>query len=394
MSYKCLKSDFPELKKKINRITKKLDKHGKKWNFEVLPDTVEKIQIVDMTGLENLPADQRQLKTSSIVVDVANYIFEMETLKLGNYEVIAILEHNAIENSTENLVYTIKEETVIPIKYRTVKSYCQHCNSNRKRKKTILLQDQTGKIIQVGSTCIHEYTGIDGLDIIKNYQELQAILIETVTLDYEKAGNINSKYINTIDYLAACIQLITHNGYKKEETKWQAWEIAVLDKQDPKYKTIAQKVIDYFKNKTFLEGQDFLNNIKLTLSQEYTKISGFVAYAYLAYQKQLEYDAKKQAEQEHKKQSGYVGEVGKRIEIELILKKRIAYETCYNGYSNTTCFIYLFEDAAGNIYKWSTSKFLEQELENKKVTLKGTIKDHTEYNGQKQTVITRCKVIN
>lgn len=402
MSFKCLKSDFPELQKKINRITKKLDKYNKKWKFEILPDTIEKVQVIDTTGLADLPADQRHPKVSSIVVDVANYNFEMESLKLGDYEVIAVLEHNSIENSIENLIHVIKEDITIPLKYRTIKSYCQHCNSDRMRKKTVLLQNSTGEIIQVGSTCIHEYTGIDGLDIIKNYQELKNIILEDITLDHERAGNLNSKYINTFDYLAACIQLITEKGYKKEETKRQAWEIAGTEKQNNKYFSIAETVINYFKSQTFDEYQSFLNNIKLTLSQEYCKISGFVAYAYLAYQKQIEYDAKKQAENEHKKQSDYVGEIGKKIETELTLKKRIAYSANYNGYNETTSYIYLFEDDTGNAYKWSTGKFLEKIVndcyetinEGDTVKIKGSIKAHEEYNEQKQTVITRCKVIN
>lgn len=402
MAYKCIKSDFPELQKKINRITKKLDKHGKKWIFEILPDTVEKIQVVDLTGLSDLPSDQRHPKTYNIIVDVANYNFEMEPLKLGDYEVIAVLEHNQIENSNENLVHVIKEGITIPIEYRTIKSYCEHCNSNRSRKKTALLQNPTGNIIQVGSTCIHEYTGIDGLDIIKNYQDLKSILIEDIKMDYERAGNMNSEYVNTFEYLAACIQLVIEKGYKKEETKWQAWQIAGTDGQNKKYFLIAETVINYFKDQTFTERQDFLNNIKLTLSQEYCKASGFVAYAYLAYQKQLEYEAKKQAEAEQKKQSEYIGTIGKRIELELTLKKRIAYSANYNGYNETTCYIYLFEDDNGNTYKWNTNKFLEKIIngsyevinEGEQTKLKGTIKVHEEYQGQKQTVITRCKILD
>ena len=389
--------------KEINRITKKLDKHNKKWIFEILPDTVEKVTVIDYSNPYNVPLNQFQPKYSSIVLDIANYNFEMEPLKLGEYEVIAVLEHNAIEGSNENLVHVIKEGATIPLEYRTIKSYCQHCNSDRKRNKTVLLQDQNNSIIQVGSTCIKEYTGIDGLDIIGNYQDVKNIVIEDLSIDYDNVGNYgNSKYINTLDYLISCIQLISEKGYKKEETKWQAWTITGTDKQDNKYQPIAQTILDYFKSKTFGECQDFLNNIKLTLSQEYCKISGFVAYAYLAYQKQLEYEAKKQAEAEHKKQSDYVGEIGKKIETELILKNRIAYGANYNGYCETTNYIYLFEDSAGNTFKWNTSKFLEKIVDNcyeviqpgEKIKIKGSIKAHEEYKDQKQTVITRCKLIN
>lgn len=400
-TYKCFKSDFEGLIKKINRITKKLDKYGYKWHFEVIGESIEEVNVIDYTNYNNIPAWQFIPKNcGKIAVDVISYTFEMDVLKLGEYEVIAVLEHTAIEGSNENLIHIIKEGSTIPLHYRTVKSICEHCNSNRQRNKTVLLQDTAGNIKQVGTTCIHEYTGIDGLDIIAAYQDIRDIIINNNRLyvDYARIGNY-TKYNKTIDYLAACIQLIKEKGYKKDETKYKAWEITGTNYQDKKYFDIAQKVIDYFKNATFGESQDFLNNIKLYVSQEYTKVSGFIAYAYMAYQKQLEYEAKKAAEKAGK-QSEYVGKPGDKITVELTLKKRITYETNYTYYGETQ-YIYIFEDAAGNEYKWKTSKCLMKQIgrfeepiqDGEHITVKGTIKEHDEYNGTKQTVLTRCKVL-
>ena len=39
---------------------------------------------------------------------------------------------------------------------------------------------------------------------------------------------------------------------------------------------------------------------------------------------------------------------------------------------------------------WKTTLFLDLDR-NQEVTIKGTIKDHDEYDGVKQTVLTRCK---
>lgn len=399
--YKCCKSDFEDLQKRINRITKKLDKYGYKWTFNVIGESVEEVTVWDYRNLDNIPMWQFTPKNKGkIAVEVISYTFEMESLKLGEYEVIAVLEHNAIQDSNENLIHVIKEGVTIPLQYRTVKSICEHCNSDRQRNKTVLLQDTAGNIKQVGTTCIHEYTGIDGLDIIAAYQDIHDIIIDNNRLyaDYARIDNY-PKYNKTIDYLAACIQLINEKGYNKDETKYKAWEIAGTSYQDKKYFDIAQKVIDYFKNATFGESQDFLNNIKLYLSQEYTKKSGFVAYAYIAYQKQMEYEAKKQAEAMNKKPSEYIGKIGDKIAVELTLKKRITYETNYTYYGETQ-YIYIFEDAAGNEYKWKSAKFLEKIVndvciavnEGDTITLKGSIKAHEEYKGTKQTVLTRCKI--
>ena len=173
-----------------------------------------------------------------------SYSFDMESLKLGDFEVLAVLKHNQIENSDENIIHVIKEEEniSIPLKYRTMKSHCQHCNSDRQRNKTVLLINPQNEIIQVGSTCIKEYTGTNGIDIIKNYQDIHDICLEELKLDYEKFGNY-PKFNKTIDYLSACIQLIKTIGYKKEgnPTKYKALDILNNKELDKQYHPIAEK---------------------------------------------------------------------------------------------------------------------------------------------------------
>jgi len=390
--YKCFTSDFQDLEKKIKRITKKLDKNNLKWSFEKLGESVEEVRVIDYVNRDNIPSWQFSPKDcGTVVVDVTSYTFEMESLKLGEFEVLAVIEHNAVEDTNENIIHVIKENASIPVEYRTVKSHCQHCNSDRKRNKTVLMINAENQIIQVGSTCIKEYTGIDGLSIIGNYQDIHDICIEEPAMDYDNLGK-QSKYLKTIDYLTNCLNLINSEGYKKEETKNGAWDLTKKCGKNEKYEAMANEVITYFKSREFKDYETFQNNIKVYLSNEYTKINGIVAYAYVSYQKEIEKDEKRIKEQEGKKDSGYVGSTGDKLEKELTLKKRVSYETSYNGYNETTQYIYLFEDAEGNIYKWNTAKFLE--LDNgDNVKVKGTIKDHAEYAGAKQTVLTRCKLI-
>lgn len=398
--YKCFKSDFEDLTKKVNRITKKLNTYGKSWTFKTISESIEEVEVWDYSNSEGIPAWQFTPKyIGKTPVEVVTYEFEMEALKLGDFEVLAVIDHNAIIGQQENIIHVIKDNSSIPIKYRTAISTCEHCNSNRQRNKTVLLQDSTGSIKQVGTSCIKEYTGIDGIDIIKNYQDIHNIIIEASDLRMDRSNwNGNAKYIKTLEYLAHCIDLINKDGYNKENTehrqatKIAAWELSFSELQANEQSIqTAQTIIDYFKESEFAEHETFLNNIKVYISNEYTKISGFVAYAYLAYRKQIELEEKKQAESTNKAKSEYQGTIGEKIEIEVIYKKCFSYETMY-GYQ----YIHLFEDEKGNVYKWKTNKGLW--LNNSVVELdsnlkiKGTIKGHEEYNGTKQTELTRCKI--
>ena len=90
-----------------------------------------------------------------------------------------------------------------------------------------------------------------------------------------------------------------------------------------------------------------------------------------------------------KKPSEYVGEVGKRITLDLTVKKTREYDLDY-GWYGTTMFVNIMEDPDGNTVVWKTSSWLGQEGQT--YTITGTVKDHSEYNEVKQTVLTRCKV--
>ena len=54
-----------------------------------------------------------------------------------------------------------------------------------------------------------------------------------------------------------------------------------------------------------------------------------------------------------------------------------------------TTFLYRFVDDAGNVFVWKASGAYNVF---DGVTIKGTVKDHSEYQGVKQTVLTRCKI--
>ena len=48
----------------------------------------------------------------------------------------------------------------------------------------------------------------------------------------------------------------------------------------------------------------------------------------------------------------------------------------------------------GFIFTWKTGAYIESEYVNtgKTLTLKGTIKEHSKFKGEKQTELTRCKI--
>lgn len=103
-----------------------------------------------------------------------------------------------------------------------------------------------------------------------------------------------------------------------------------------------------------------------------------------------------------KAKSQYIGKVGERIEIEVTLEKIATYERpSFRGYGTELALIYIFKQGDNKIV-WNTSTALgrwnerdewEPVEEGNTITLRGTVKDHSEYKEEKQTVLTRCKLM-
>lgn len=84
--------------------------------------------------------------------------------------------------------------------------------------------------------------------------------------------------------------------------------------------------------------------------------------------------------------SEWVGEIGKRMNFTVSLERKGGFQGKY-GYSN----IYTFKDREGNILTWFSSVDLQKDVGDT-FTLTATVKDHTTYNGKKQTLIARARI--
>lgn len=83
----------------------------------------------------------------------------------------------------------------------------------------------------------------------------------------------------------------------------------------------------------------------------------------------------------------YFGNVGDKVQLSLKLVKVGGYETQF-GYTS----VYTFEDSENHQFVWKTGCGIDAD-KGSMVTIKGSVKAHSEYKGIKQTELTRCKVM-
>ena len=157
---------------------------------------------------------------------------------------------------------------------------------------------------------------------------------------------------------------------------------------DADYDT-AQEIINHVAN--ISDNNNYIHNLKVLCANTmvgYGNINMLVS-AVVCWNHELERKervAKREAEQADLKKSIYLGEINDRMTFEIESWKALtSWETEWG-----VTVLYRFIDINGNVIIWKSSKYIADEKEISKLT--GTIKEHKDFNGVKQTIVTRCKV--
>jgi len=397
-TYRIHEVNLPKLEAKLEKINKKAAKlNCKPVTLEIVSiehQEVEKKFYNDIIGTE--------------IHRWYNVRINGFAPSLNGWEFVASIEFA----DTGNIVHAVPGHTY-PERYRNINSICEHCNTDRKRKNTYILHNiNTNEFKAVGRTCLKDFLGHPN-------PEDYASLLEAYA-DEEYFGTApapGSGYESRIDiqeYLPIVAWCIEHHGWVSKSRVAEEGGCSTADYAlslmfplgfesqkeaeemrktlQPKHRELASNTISWVENLTETQKQnDYLYNLSVLFADRYVtkKNLGFVASAIASYQKHLE----KQREIERKAQkaaiSEFFGTVGKREIYELTLIDVKYWENDFG----VTAFA-MFEDQNGNIAVWKTQPHQIAEIETGEVIkLKGTVKDHQEYKGTKQTVLSRCKII-
>lgn len=208
--------------------------------------------------------------------------------------------------------------------------------------------------------------------------------------------------INLEDYLTIVAAYIRRDGYVKSVYQYPTWEKAFVRYETPEKsdniqityddKKLANDTMLYFikqkniNNDYVKKVQDILVGIMRDKKKIEKRDLPFLASAVQSCIKNREFlkrkeEEKKQKEQEAKS-SNYVGNVGDKITVPVVKMFSKYIETRFGG-----CMMYRFTDKDGNIFLWFTGR----EIPDSVTEISGTVKSHEEYQGIKQTILTRCK---
>ena len=409
MNFSIPEQNFEGLEKKLNKIRNKCAKYGCEFKFERLGEHIEEktyFEYDDSVYGEPRVIGKYNVNVKFIDIDVEG------VAKVNGWQFAASLEYT----SKGNIIKAVPG-IEIPERFYNCEPWCEHCKTARDRRYSfVVFKEESGEFKQVGKACLKDFTGGLSAEAVANFESFFKEIEEAK----ECIGYGNGRtYYKVSDYLACCAESIRLFGFVKNG----GLAVSTSDRAEAMYRyennmrcsKFDEKIIDECKTRGFNSRREenvklaesvakwavenelnsnYHHNLKVACSLEYSgrRDLGLLASVFPAYDRNLEVEAEK-AEREARalaepEKSGYVGEIGKRVSfVPKEVKCVTSWKTMY-GYTS----IYKMTDVDGNVFTWKTSGDIYENDQRVAVKITGTVKEHKEYRGVKQTELTRCKV--
>jgi hypothetical protein len=432
MTYFIPEGNIKQFETRIARLIKRATKLGSvlAYNIDRNDFRDEKLSFLDTDG-----------KTKEVFV--RRYRVEVigEEPKYAGWKFIGTLEHT----DEGNVLRMVPGETA-PAQYRDCAPFCEHCKLKRVRKDTFLVRHATGTTTQVGSNCLTDFLGHENPQALAQLAAIWVNLNELTQLaeDAHWMGGggayITKDRQDLIQFLSIVAEIVIQenqfwsrsavtrilekrgpNARVPEVTAWRAARYMHPSREDldeaAKFTPTeaAMKLADearewvlrefgmplpeeggYDAIKAALlhaarpELSDFEHNLLVVAKGEFCerRTFGIAAYIIEAFRKahNMIPERKKPAFN-----SQHFGVVGQRFaKLEVTVEKVITWSSEQFGPGS----LFKLRTPEGNMAVWRTySVSCENDMaEGKRYVIAATVKKHGDYNGEKQTEMSRVKV--
>lgn len=301
----------------------------------------------------------------------------------GDFTVVAALDNFGEENLVRSLPGSEVDE-----RFRATGTICEHCNSARARKHLYVIEDGSGKQLQVGKSCLKDFVGHASPATIAAYWTQLENLFRDI--DDEFVGGDKFEYVDAHTLLTTTIAAIRAFGWKSrskaqmgEQTTADVVGIVLNTRLDSPDAVLLRREVnnvrreeDAAKAKEVLAwvadlktNSEYNHNLKLSLqeglvSQRHFGIACSAIVSHQGFQQRCEQTVSKA-----------VGEVGEKLTG---LKVKVTFHRELAGEYGVTQLI-KFTTEEGNVLVWFGSGSSARdiaELIGEEVVIKGTVKAH------------------
>lgn len=381
--YAIYEGNLEALNKKLEKIRKKCGKYSCEFHYEEVGEEFRDVK--DENGVV--------VTARFVIVEVSGVAICEE-----GWSIVGVIDHM----DEMNVIHLIDQTNHpnVPERFYHSDATCDHCNTKRRRKSTIIIYHPDHGYKQVGKTCLKDYTG--GLDA-----ELAAYMEQYIHDVEEYDGVTRGASIEPCYPTECVVELAAYDvecrGYHSYYSDDKPTKLEVLDnlhstlfhipkEAEDRCKDTAENALAYIRNLDVTDDDNYMHNLKAVASSEYvsTKNIGVLVSlipTYFRYLRDLEYKKAAEAAKKLEESSEYVGNVGEKVTVDVTSVIKVSEWS--NMYGCT--YLYKINGSDGNVYMWYSSRWFGDSPE--WASLTGTVKDHQEYRGVKQTILTRCRVI-
>lgn len=396
VTYDILSSNLPLAEDAIAKANRRLEKAGVAERFTFETEEYMETEIDPKTGMTiATPRIRLKLNTPGVKFEGYTFLASVEKAEAG---------------------FVVKAATGYDLHGFSPNSLkCDACGKAIGRQKTYLVQDDDGNNLQVGSSCVKNYFGVD----VKGLWALSHDPLERAKASDKwqtsRAG-LHDSAIPTEDILAYALA-VSEGGENfvsgtsarnwggrstadevraalyGTDTKWSQQ----VQEDAEKYRAEAKRLLEKFKN--YSHDSDYRRNMSVIASGEFTKwnhmnilVSGLSEIAH----EKREAAKKAHAEKWGTPTPGYAGEIGEKLKGRKLKVYKIFDRTKTDPYSYRDREIeysqVIFRDEDNHEVVWWAPRriFLEEGAEVE--VLGGSVKKHGSYNGVDQTTIQRVKL--
>lgn len=379
--YNVPEAAFPWFKEKMDRLSKRSVKLvGEKLSLMVV-------------GKHFTDPDTAGRKTRMFEVFVAH-----PEVKLNGWRFVARIDHS---QEAGNIVRTLPGME-LPAQYRTSEPVCEHCQYKRRRRDTfVVCQEETLEYKQIGSGCLRDFTGHIGAD---KWAKLAELIGEVGNL-HRAAGERGAqgdlqdfRYIDLELFAGYVAQSVMQDGWISKGVAKETGKVSTHFRAETDFheraevsdeaKRIAVAAIEWAQGFADApeEMNDYQHNAYVIASSGAIepRQMGIAASIVGVYYTKHAKPAQQTIRRADFRNSTWQGQPGDVLTLDVVV------HAVYPGQNSNR---HMFYDDQDNLYVWFASKESLSKLKGKKVKLQCTVKTHSEYNGIRQTLINRAKVV-
>lgn len=347
-------------------------------------------------------------------IRAADVLITGPSYRLGAFELLASIDHFA----TPVAARALRPEAKVPVSFLTSAPVCMHCGTSRRRRHTFLLRDQDARIIQVGHSCLQEYTGFSpdaALAATSIWTEFNAMVRAMLGIEREEAEiKWGATYPLQEILFCAAMAILEHgfvsrravqNGMEQgiarvatADVALAAWKSRTDDclnsgatflsphnPREEKALSIALAARSHAQATYPLNAEGELTDLEANLASIAASKAvdeKRIAIAVFLVQDYLRHLEKQTGENPH---SQWLGEVGATLELSLTTLRIIELPSRF-GIKR----LHVMVDQAGNRTVWFCSGGNPLPL-GETVRVKAKVKELGEWNGVKETMLTHVK---